>query len=266
MCQDCGCLETEHVTVGQSPFRVISQKTMVHTHQEHLRPDQGNTTKKISIKQEVLQKNNHIAAHNREHFIAQRIFCLNWISAPGSGKTSILEKMIRDLNSEFPMAVIEGDQQTDRDAQRISNAGAPVVQINTGAACHLDAEMIHQAWHQLQQPSIRWLMIENVGNMVCPTAYDLGEAMKIAVISCPEGEDKPVKYPDLLLTAKVLLINKIDLLPYLDFDLQACISFSRKVNPEMMIFPVSAKTGEGFNDFYNWLRRTHVSGHTHESA
>lgn len=255
MCQECGCLEIDKVTIdGKSPESMESlEKTYHHPH-VHESSSSSPGSQVISIKEEILHKNNHIAAHNREHLAKQKIFCMNWVSAPGSGKTAILERMIHDLKKTLPIAVIEGDQQTDRDTQRILQTGTPALQINTGAACHLDAEMIHQALHQMNLETIRLLMIENVGNMVCPTAYDLGEYLKVAVISCPEGEDKPVKYPDLLLNARVLLINKIDLLPFLDFDLDQCVNLARKVNPMIAIFPVSARTGEGFEEFYDWLK------------
>jgi len=185
---------------------------------------------------------------------------MNWISAPGSGKTALLERLIRDYGAELPISVIEGDQQTDNDARRIIKAGADAVQINTGAACHLDASMIHHALHRMQLAQTQLLVIENVGNMVCPTAYDLGEDLKVAIISTPEGEDKPVKYPDLLITASVLLINKIDLIPYLDFNLENCIALSKKVNPAITVFPVSAKTGEGLPAFYEWLQEQRQAG------
>ena len=205
------------------------------------------------MQRDILSKNNEIAQHNRDHLRSKKIFCMNWISAPGSGKTALLERIIQDYGAVLPISVIEGDQQTDNDAQRIVKAGADAVQINTGAACHLDANMIHQALHRINLQRTHLLVIENVGNMVCPTAYDLGEDLKVAIISAPEGEDKPVKYPDLLLTANVLLINKIDLIPYLDFSLENCIALSKKVNPQLSIFPVSAKTGEGIQAFYDWF-------------
>lgn len=236
MCQDCGCLEN-----AQPPQQAISKG------------------KEISIKQNILQKNKHIAEHNREHFGRTKTLCTNWISAPGSGKTSVLERLIHDNKETEKISVIEGDQQTDNDASRIRSAGAHAVQINTGAGCHLDAQMVHQALHELDLSPGSLLMIENVGNMVCPTAYDLGEHFKIAMISCTEGDDKPLKYPDLLLTAKVLLLNKMDLLPYLDFDVEACVASAQKVNPALVIFPISAKTGEGMEAFYDYLKEQQSS-------
>ena len=290
MCLECGCSETEGVTIDGEP---IGKHTHGHSHSHdhhshdhshshehshdhdhahdhshhshdhdhhshdhehsHDHHADGNSGREISIKQEILHKNNHIAQHNREYLQSLGVFSMNWISAPGSGKTALLERLIGDFGSELPIFVIEGDQQTDNDSQRINQAGARALQINTGAACHLDADMVHRALHKANLEGCRMLVIENVGNMVCPTAYDLGENLKVAIISSPEGEDKPVKYPDLVLAADVLLINKIDLMPYLDFNLNRCIELSRQVNPKITIFPVSAKTGEGLRDFYDWF-------------
>jgi len=241
MCQDCGCLETGNTTINGELM-----------HQSHeIKSD--HLTHEISLKKQILHKNNEIAQHNRDHLEKKSVYCLNWISAPGSGKTSLLEKLIKDMGSKIPIFVIEGDQQTDMDADRIRQAGGIAVQINTGSACHLDAEMIHKALHHLDLTEKSLLCIENVGNMVCPTAFDLGEHIKLAVISCTEGDDKPLKYPDLILASQVLLINKTDLLSYLDFDLEKVILNALKINPEIKIFSVSAKTGEGLDSFYNWL-------------
>ncbi|MBF0286897.1 MAG: hydrogenase nickel incorporation protein HypB [SAR324 cluster bacterium] len=253
MCQECGCLEVDQIKIDG---KLLSARNHTHQHDHsHHAENNVDTGREISIKQNILQKNNQIASHNREHFAAHHVFSMNWISAPGSGKTTLLEKMIEDLGNNLSIAVIEGDQQTDNDAARIRQAGAEAVQVNTGAACHLDAEMIHQALHKLPLQKNSLLVIENVGNMVCPTAYDLGEHLKLSIISCTEGDDKPLKYPDLLLTSKVLLINKIDLLPYLDFNVENCMQWAKKINPEIIIFPVSAKTKEGLSEFYQWLQQ-----------
>ncbi|MBU2511598.1 hydrogenase nickel incorporation protein HypB [bacterium] len=251
MCLECGCSETDGVTIDGKPVGYDDHHH--HDHDHHHDHSSGTGAREISIKQEILHKNNHIAQHNREHLAAKGIFSMNWISAPGSGKTALLERLIRDFGSDLPMFVIEGDQQTDNDARRIQEAGANAMQINTGAACHLDAEMIHRALHKADLQDCQLLVIENVGNMVCPTAYDLGENLKVAIISCPEGEDKPVKYPDLIMVADVLLINKVDLIPYLDFNLENCITLAKKVNSQVNIFPISAKTGEGVKEFYEWV-------------
>ena len=243
MCTDCGCIETTHIQIDNQPM--VSDKSQHQQTHEHM---------EISIKDNILSKNNEIARHNQQHLRDNSIFCTNWISAPGSGKTSLLERFIQDNIHQVPIAVIEGDQQTDRDAKRIQNAGAQAIQINTGAACHLDANMIHNALHQLKPENHSFLFIENVGNMVCPTAFDLGEEFKIAIISCTEGEDKPIKYPDIILNSEVLLINKIDLLPYLKFDLELMIQYAKNIKSSLAIFPVSAITGEGLPEFYQWLQ------------
>ncbi len=237
MCLECGCSETDEVTIDGKPVG--------HDHHHHHTHDHSASegTREISIKQEILHKNNHIAQHNRDHLAEKGVFSMNWISAPGSGKTAMLERLIRDFGSDLPFFVIEGDQQTDNDSRRIQEAGADAMQINTGAACHLDAEMIHQALHRADLKDGQLLVIENVGNMVCPTAYDLGENIKVSLVSCPEGEDKPLKYPDLIMVADVLLINNNDLIPCPDFNLDVCIAYAIKVNPQISAFPASAKPG-----------------------
>ena len=257
MCLECGCSETGEVTIDGQKIDPHQHDHDHHDHDHHHHGHSHHTEikagREITIQRDILSKNNALAQHIREHLQSKKIFSMNWISAPGSGKTALLERLIQDYGRELPISVIEGDQQTDNDAQRIIRAGAKAVQINTGAACHLDAGMIHHALHRIDLQQTRLLVIENVGNMVCPTAYDLGEDLKVAIISAPEGEDKPVKYPDLLITANVLLINKIDLIPYLDFNLQNCMELAKKVNPLIEIFPVSAKTGEGIPAFHDWF-------------
>ena len=260
MCLECGCAEVDEVKIDGKPMkhrrdRGHSHGDCGHRHDRDKKEQKTGSAREIDVKRNILDKNNQTARHNREHLKAQGVFTMNLISAPGSGKTAILEKLISDYGAEFPVYVIEGDQQTDNDAKRIKAAGADALQINTGAACHLDAEMIHRALHKIDLKDRKFLIIENVGNMVCPTAYDLGEDLKVAIVSCPEGEDKPVKYPDLMLTADVLLVNKIDLIPYLDFNLRTCIELSKKVNPQITVFPVSAKTGEGLDLFATWLKQ-----------
>ncbi|MDT8447281.1 MAG: hydrogenase nickel incorporation protein HypB [bacterium] len=259
MCQDCGCVETGAVTIEGGSGKPHSHGPHGHGHHHHAHghhhhdPAPPGKVKELSLKAAILSQNDHLAAHNREHLKEQGIFTMNWVSAPGSGKTSLLERIVKDRPAGREVAVIEGDQQTTRDAERIRAQGAKAVQIETGSACHLDAQMVHQALHNLAPAQGSLLVIENVGNMVCPTAFDLGEDFKLAVISTPEGDDKPLKYPDLILNSKVLLINKIDLLPYLDFDLAACEANARKLNPQIQVFAVSAKTGEGLDSFYRWL-------------
>ncbi|HPF69713.1 MAG TPA: hydrogenase nickel incorporation protein HypB, partial [Candidatus Krumholzibacteria bacterium] len=190
----------------------------------------------------------------RGWFEAKGILALNLVSSPGSGKTTLLERTIRDLGGEAPVAVIEGDQQTLRDADRIAAAGAPVIQVNTGHGCHLDAGMIKRALGELQPADRSLLMIENVGNLVCPALFDLGEAAKVVIISVTEGDDKPLKYPTMFAAASLCLINKIDLVPYVQFDLDRCEQAARSVNPDLSFLRVSATTGEGLDAWYAWLR------------
>ncbi len=179
---------------------------------------------------------------------------LNLVSSPGSGKTSLLERTLVDLKSELTFAVIEGDQQTLNDAARIDATGAPVIQINTGSGCHLDAEMIRRACEELDPAPGSILMIENVGNLVCPALFDLGESAKVVVISVTEGDDKPLKYPHMFAASDLCLINKTDLLPYVDFDVEKCAQAARSVNPKLEILQISATTGEGMDHWYDWLR------------
>jgi len=183
----------------------------------------------------------------------ERDILLNLLSSPGSGKTSLLVRAITDLQDRWPMAVIEGDQQTSNDAERIRRTGAQAVQINTGKGCHLDAHMVGHALEQLPLPRGGVLFIENVGNLVCPAAFDLGEACKVVVLSVTEGEDKPLKYPDMFAAADLMLLNKADLLPHLDFDVDACLAAALRVNPRLQILTVSARTGEGLGAFYAWI-------------
>jgi hydrogenase nickel incorporation protein HypB len=207
----------------------------------------------VQIEQDILAKNNAYAQANRSKLLAQGVFALNLVSSPGSGKTTLLCKTIALLGAQ-PLAVIEGDQQTTQDAERIRATGAPAIQINTGKGCHLDAHMVGHAMTQLKVADDSLLMIENVGNLVCPAAFDLGEAHKVVILSVTEGEDKPIKYPDMFRAASLMLLNKIDLLPYLSYDVQAAIAFARRVNPAIEVLQVSATTGEGMDQWLGYLR------------
>jgi hydrogenase nickel incorporation protein HypB len=207
----------------------------------------------IRVERDILSKNNAFADANRARMRASRTFALNFVSSPGSGKTSLLVRTINDLKDRWPIAVIEGDQQTSRDAERIRATGAPAMQINTGKGCHLDAHMVGHAMDHLTLLPGGLLFIENVGNLVCPAAFDLGEAHKVVVLSVTEGEDKPLKYPDMFAAADLMLLNKSDLLPYLEFDVEACLIAARRVNPRIRILTVSARTGEGLDTFYAWI-------------
>lgn len=217
----------------------------------------------IRIERDILSKNDAYAEANRARLIGANQFALNFVSSPGSGKTSLLVRSIIDLQPRFAIGVIEGDQQTSNDANRIRATGASAVQINTGKGCHLDAHMVGHALDQLPLPAGGLLFIENVGNLVCPAAFDLGEAHKVVVLSVTEGEDKPLKYPDMFAQADLMLLNKSDLLPHLDFDVTACTELARRVNPQIEILIVSARTGEGMPGFYRWIEE-HACGEARE--
>ena len=207
----------------------------------------------LEIEIDVLDKNNQLAARNRARFAAREQLVLNLVSSPGSGKTTLLTETLKRLHGTVPCAVIEGDQQTVNDAERIRATGTPAIQVNTGKGCHLDAQMIHDAMQRLPLEDNGILFIENVGNLVCPASFDLGERHKVAVLSVTEGEDKPLKYPHMFAAASVMLLNKVDLLPYLNFDLDACLASARAVNPDIEIMLVSATTGEGMDTWLAWL-------------
>ncbi len=207
----------------------------------------------VEIEQNILGKNDEYANANRRFFAERGVLVLNLVSSPGSGKTTLLTRTITDLRDDFDVAVIEGDQQTTNDAERIRETGVPALQINTGKGCHLDAHMVGHALEKLDPTPGGILFIENVGNLVCPAAFDLGEAHKVAILSVTEGEDKPLKYPDMFHAADLMLLNKIDLLPYLDFDVEQCIEYARRVNPRIQVLQVSATSGEGMDRWYQWI-------------
>ncbi|HHQ2586023.1 hydrogenase nickel incorporation protein HypB [Providencia rettgeri] len=207
----------------------------------------------LQIEMDVLDKNNHLAEHNREDFNQKNILVLNLVSSPGSGKTTLLTETLLRLRDKINCAVIEGDQQTTNDAQRIRETGVPAIQVNTGKGCHLDAQMVHDATARLDLSDNSLLFIENVGNLVCPASFDLGERHKVAVLSVTEGEDKPLKYPHMFAAADIMLLNKIDLLPYLNFDVDACIANAKQVNPNIQVIQVSATRGEGMDAWLAWL-------------
>lgn len=207
----------------------------------------------LILEMDILGNNNQLAAHNREHFIENRQLVLNLVSSPGSGKTTLLTETLMKLKHQCACAVIEGDQQTSNDADRIRATAVPAIQVNTGKGCHLDAQMIHDAYHQLAINEPGFLFIENVGNLVCPASFDLGEASKVAILSVTEGEDKPLKYPNMFAAADLMIINKIDLLPYVDVNIEDCVANARKVNPNIQVIKLSAKTGEGMDAWLNWL-------------
>jgi hydrogenase nickel incorporation protein HypB len=246
MCATCGCGDdTTTITVAGH----------AHPHSHDHDHDHPHTrTETITLEQKVLAKNDLIAEQNRQWLAERAILALNMTSSPGAGKTTLLERTIRELEGDRPVAVIEGDQETLLDAERIQAAGARAVQVNTGAGCHLDADMVHRALHALDPEPESLLFIENVGNLVCPALFDLGEHSKVVVISVTEGQDKPLKYPHMFAAAGLVLINKIDLVPYVSFNLEACLGFARSVNPGVEILPVSATTGDGLDAWYDWIR------------
>ena len=217
-------------------------------------PNSVEHEKLISIEQDILQYNNQHAAQIRQHLKAKNIYALNFVSSPGSGKTSLLERTITDLKSEINFSVIEGDQQTERDAKRIRQAGAKAQQINTGKGCHLDADMIQQAVNTLSPPHDSILLIENVGNLVCPAAFDLGEHLTVVMLSVTEGDDKPLKYPDIFYAADIVIISKIDLLPYVEFDIEQCKNYLSRIKQHQQILPLSVTSGEGLTAWYELLK------------
>jgi hydrogenase nickel incorporation protein HypB len=208
----------------------------------------------LRVEQDVLARNNRIAERNRGWLEGRGVLALNLLSSPGAGKTSLLEKTIRALRSEIEIRVVEGDQETTLDAERIRAAGCPSVQVNTGTGCHLDAPMLAHALRSLDPPRGSLLLIENVGNLVCPALFDLGEALKVVILSVTEGEDKPLKYPHMFRASQLMVLNKTDLLAHVDFDVQACFAHARRVNPEIELLQLSARSGAGLEDWYAWLR------------
>ena len=248
---------------------IISKPGEQYTHSHHEHHDHhhshphdhshtDNEGRVIELGKDIMQFNDVGAARNRGYFDAKEIVALNLVSSPGSGKTSILEKTLADLKDEINFSVIEGDQQTMNDADRIDSLGIPVVQVNTGALCHLESDMVYEAVKNLNPPPKSFLMIENVGNLVCPSKFRLGEDYRVVIISTTEGDDKPIKYPDMFEGSDVCIINKIDLLPYLNFDVEKAKDYARKVNPRLVFFEVSATTGEGMDNWYEWLKGLRV--------
>jgi hydrogenase nickel incorporation protein HypB len=284
MCTVCGCGEGETHVEGHDHHHAHDhhhEHQHGHGHDHHHHHDhehnhdygQGpahahapglSQSRMVQIEQDILGKNNEYANANRRYLAARGVLALNLVSSPGSGKTTLLTRSINELQAELTMSVIEGDQQTTNDAERIRATGAKAIQVNTGKGCHLDAHMVGHALETLQPAEGSVLFIENVGNLVCPAAFDLGEAHKVAILSVTEGEDKPIKYPDMFHAADLLLLNKIDLLPHLDFDVAKCIGYAQQVNPRIKVLQVSATTGEGMPAWYQWLKATRqmmLAGH-----
>ena len=273
MCDTCGCGQPGQAVTftkpGEQAHSHLHTHGDGHTHEHHHHHDHSHDHdhphahdhehehdhgREIEVQQDVLSKNNLLAERNRGYFDAKNILTLNLVSSPGSGKTTLLERTISDLKKEIAFSVIEGDQQTMQDANRIDAVGSPVIQVNTGNGCHLDAEMINRAIKELNPTEHSVLMIENVGNLVCPSLFDLGEAAKVVIISVTEGEDKPLKYPTMFSVSNICIINKIDLAPYVDFNIDKCKEYAMQVNKNLQFFEVSAKTGDGMDKWYKWLK------------
>ena len=278
MCGTCGCSDENRVSfhdlqTGETAHRGHDHHHAQATHEHVHGPDDagapegfhvhadgtahshshGHATTTVDLETRILAKNDALAERNRAWFAGREILALNFLSSPGSGKTTLLERTIRDLAADMPLFVIEGDQATSQDGARIRAAGAPVVQVNTGSGCHLEADMIAKGLKQLRPVVGSAVLIENVGNLVCPALFDLGERAKVVVFSVVEGEDKPLKYPHMFRAADLVLLNKTDLLPHVDFDIEVarrCLE-----DPDCAILPISARTGEGMADWYDWLRR-----------
>jgi hydrogenase nickel incorporation protein HypB len=276
MCSTCGCSEDaetrltvfsgEH-NVGHSHGHQHGDHHHDHSHgghehhHDHDDAHQHSAARTLRLEQDILAKNNHLAEHNRGWLEGREIVAFNLMSSPGAGKTSLLERTIRELGTKIPICVVEGDQETTLDAERIGATGCPAVQINTGSGCHLDAAMIADALKRLKPPSGSVLMIENVGNLVCPALFDLGENAKVVIVSVTEGEDKPLKYPHMFRAADLMILNKIDLLPYVPFNLDRCIAYARQVNPALKVLQLSVLKGNGMDAWYSFLRerKTHQS-------
>jgi hydrogenase nickel incorporation protein HypB len=260
MCSTCGCAHGELTIEGEVkvPFRPQRNRQgdlhyglgLAGTHAPGI-----SQRRMLEIETRVLDKNDRLAKRNRQYFTEQHILALNLVSSPGSGKTTLLTETLLRLGGHHTCAVVEGDQQTTNDAERIRATGVPAIQVNTGKGCHLDAQMVHEATQRLGLKPGSLLFIENVGNLVCPASFDLGERHKVAVLSVTEGEDKPLKYPHMFAAARLMIVNKIDLLPYLNFDLAACIDNARQVNPAIEVITLSATHGEGMEHWLAWLEK-----------
>jgi len=258
MCGTCGCGSDNNgptiLKPGEHKHSHDAHHHNGHSHSHHHEHQNDHQHKILEIEQDILQNNQVLAARNRGYFEAKNIVALNLVSSPGSGKTSILERTLADLKNDIPFYVIEGDQQTLNDANRIDALNIPVIQINTGKGCHLESDMVYNAVKKLEIQNDSVLMIENVGNLVCPSMFDLGESKRIVIISTTEGEDKPIKYPDMFHTSDICIINKIDLLPYVNISIEKLKNYALQVNPNLQFFEISATTGEGMEAWYIWLK------------
>ncbi len=259
MCTTCGCGHHEHTHTHVDEHGNIVTHSHDHDHHDHEHhhdhDHEHGASRTVTVEEDILARNNADAALVRAYFRKNHILALNLVSSPGSGKTELLSATVRHpAMKDVPMGVIEGDLQTDNDAERIRAAGARAIQINTGRGCHLEARQVLLALGELKAAEKSVVFIENVGNLVCPAEFDLGEAHKVAVISVTEGDDKPLKYPDMFAAADLMIINKIDLAPYVKFDLDRCEANARKVNPKITVLRLSAATGEGMERWCDWLK------------
>lgn len=272
MCVTCGCglgagarlsLHGANTKAhGSIRYRAVEAHT--HEHHDHAQPHThshddslrvpGRDTQTLLLEAQILGKNQLLAERNRRWLAGRGVLALNLMSSPGAGKTTLLERTIKDLLASMPISVVEGDQETANDAERIRASGARAVQVNTGTGCHLEADMLERAMTLLNPEPNSLLLIENVGNLVCPALFDLGERAKVVIFSVTEGEDKPLKYPHMFGAAEVMLLSKIDLMPHLRFNIELAISNALEVNPRLKVFPLSAYMGEGLQAWYDWLR------------
>ncbi len=265
MCQDCGCGVVDDYTIhthhGQDHHHSHDSHhhhhdhSHDHDHHDHVHDhSHENHQHTITIRESILAKNDRLAERNRGYFLAKNVRVLNVLSSPGSGKTTFIQKTINDLANTYKMGVIVGDLETDNDAQRLRNTGSPAIQITTGTVCHLEAEMVLNAAQKLDLDSLNYLIIENVGNLVCPAIYDLGEDLRVVLFAVTEGEDKPLKYPTMFRSANVVIINKIDLAEAVEFNREIALTNLKKIAPQAKIFQVSSKKGHGMDLWYNFLK------------
>lgn len=254
MCDTCGCGQPEEEVTIRKPHETMEEHHHHDHDHDHPHGHDHKPERVLQVEQDILSENNLLAERNRGYMEAKGILALNLVSSPGSGKTTMLEKTVASLKEQLNISVIEGDQQSLRDAERIDAAGVPVVQVNTGTGCHLDASMVRRAVDELLLEQDSVLFIENVGNLVCPALFDLGESARVVIVSVTEGEDKPQKYPFMFNSSDTCVINKIDLLPYVDFDMERLKEYARQANPDLIFLELSAKTGEGLEKWYEWLQ------------
>ncbi|WP_430334327.1 hydrogenase nickel incorporation protein HypB [Rhodococcus sp. ACT016] len=268
MCATCGCGKVDEPAGTRISVPADAPQQHEHEHEHSHGHDHAHghghghghthdhapvSTETVTLEQRILDKNDRLAAENRSWLAARGVRAFNLMSSPGSGKTTLLERTVRELQASSPVSVIEGDQETLLDADRIKATGCSVVQVNTGSGCHLDAEMMRGALDALSPMDDSLVFVENVGNLVCPALFDLGEQGKVVLISVTEGDDKPLKYPHIFAVADLVVVNKTDLLPYVDFETEACERNARSVNPGVRVINLSATSGEGLEEWYRWL-------------